>query len=90
MENYQQARACRKFTQISQSGKESRRSEKESVETVVPCALGMVCNWDTVGDSAQSHEKGTKNTQAVAETNSNEFGRQGESSDSRNQVQRQP
>ena len=30
------------------------------------------------------------NTQAVAETSSNEFGRQGESSDSRNQVQRQP
>ena len=35
-------------------------------------------------------KKRTKNTQAVAETNSNEFGRQGESSDSSNQVQRQP
>ena len=38
----------------------------------------------------QSHKKGTKNTQAVADTNSYEFGRQGESSDSRHQVQRQP
>ena len=41
----------------------------------MPCALGKVCNWDTVVDSVQPHKKGTKNTQAVAETNSNEIGR---------------
>ena len=54
-------------------------AKKESVKTVVPCALGKVCNWDTVVDSVPSHKKGTKNTQPVAETNSNEFGRQRES-----------
>ena len=43
------------------------------------CALGKMCKWDTVGDNVQSHKKGTKNIQAVAGTNSNEFGRQMES-----------
>ena len=28
----------------------------------MPCALGKVCHRDTVGDSVQSHKKGTKNT----------------------------
>ena len=46
--------------------KGSQHRKEESVETVVPCAVGKVCNWDTVVDSVQSHEKGTKKTQAVA------------------------
>ena len=60
----------------------------------MPCTLGKVCNRHTVDDMVQTHKskKGTKDTQAVAETNSNEFGRQGsvtavESSDS---IQLQP
>ena len=50
----------------------------------MPCTLGKVCNWDTVNDSAQSHKSknGTENTKASAETNSDEFGRHGECSDS--------
>ena len=52
----------------------------------MPCTLGKVCSWDTVDDNVQSHKskkrKGTENTQAVAERNSTEFGRRGESSDS--------
>ena len=35
----------------------SQLPEKESVETVVPCALGKVRNWDTVGDNVQLHKK---------------------------------
>ena len=35
-------------------------AKKESVEAVVPCALGKVCNWDTVDDSVQSHKKDRK------------------------------
>ena len=55
----------------------------------MPCALGKVCNWDTVVDSVQSQKKkGTKKTQAVAEKNSNEFGRQRASSDSITRVHR--
>ena len=56
----------------------------------MPCALSKVRNWDTAGDNVQLHKKGTKDTQAVAETDSNEFGRHVESANSRNQVQRQP
>ena len=32
-------------------------TKKESVEAVVPCALGKMCNWDTVDDSVNSHKK---------------------------------
>ena len=31
--------------------------EKASVDTVVPCAVGKMRNWDTVVGSVQSHEK---------------------------------
>lgn len=34
----------------------------------MPCALGKVCNWDTVVDSVQSHKKGTKNTTRLSQT----------------------
>ena len=46
---------CTHTDKVNQHQSEAR--EKESVDTVVPCAPGKVCNWDTVGDSLQSHKK---------------------------------
>ena len=71
--------------------------EKEFVETVVPCTLGKVCNWDTVDDSVQSHK--SKKERRIHDLLLRQFlmssVRQGsiaalESADSRNQVQLHP
>ena len=50
-------------------------AKKESVEAVVPCALGKVCNWDTVDDSVQSHKKRIEGNTGYCWDKLNEFGR---------------
>ena len=70
--------------------KGSSSRKKESGETVVPCALGKVCHWDTVADSVQSRKEKNEEDTGSCWDKFKWLRATRESSDSGNQGQRQP